>query len=223
MLLFDRLLGRMTKPAMALLIIVLISLTYFYIDKPLAYYFHNLDLRTNLFVLNWITKLGLGIVYIPTFLLFAGYFRYISPNPVAEGRSWFLALCVIIPSLVCVLLKVLLGRARPDLLFSAQLYGFYGIQGHASFWSFPSGHTTVVMGAAYGLSAVFPRQSYAFIGVGLLIAFTRVFLTHHYLSDIMVASYLSLLEVGIIFCIFRRKSWLAPAWDLTFTQFPSKS
>nr|WP_232220646.1 hypothetical protein [Legionella tunisiensis] len=71
------------------------------------------------------------------------------------------------------------------------------------------------MGAALGLSILFPRYFYAFILAGLTIAFSRVFLTHHYLSDVLTASYLTLLEVGILLCILRRKSWLAPVWGHT--------
>jgi len=103
-------------------------------------------------------------------------------------------------------LKVIFGRARPDMLFNDQLYGFYGLQTHAQFWSFPSGHTTTVMGFVFGLCALFPRHCVAFILTGLIVVSTRILLTHHFLSDVLIASYLALLEVGLLYCIMWRKA-----------------
>ena len=117
---------------------------------------------------------------------------------------WFLWLCVLVPSLVCLVLKVLLGRARPDLLFNEHLYGFFGLKTHAPYWSFPSGHTTTVMGFVFGLSVLFPRKCYLFILAGSIVVLSRILLTHHYLSDVMAASYLALLEVGLLFWWSRR-------------------
>lgn len=212
---FDRLLAVMTKPWVAMLYIGFVVLSFLYLDKPIAQYFYSIDLKENLPLLTWLTKLGLGLIYMVGFFVLALFFRYIRQNSEREARAWFLFMCVTIPGVICVFLKALLGRARPDMWFDEQLYGFFGFKTNAYFWSFPSGHTTTVIGAALGLSILFPRYFYAFILAGLTIAFSRVFLTHHYLSDVLTAGYLTLLEVGILLCILRRKSWLAPAWGHT--------
>lgn len=195
---FDRLFAIMTKPSVVVLYIAFIIFSFLYLDQPIAYYFHQVDVRANFPLINWLTKLGLGGLYLIALLLFVLFFRYIRPNKQAEVQAWFVWLCVLLPSLICLVLKILLGRARPDLLFSEQLYGFYGLQKHAPFWSFPSGHTTNIMGLIFGLCVLFPRYCYALLAVGLLIASTRIFLTHHYLSDVLAASYLALIEVGLL-------------------------
>lgn len=212
---FDRLLAVMTKPWVAMLYIGFVALSFFYLDKPIAQYFYAVDLKENLPLLTWLTKLGLGLIYMVGFFVLALFFRYIRQNHEWEARTWFLFMCVTIPGAICVFLKVLLGRARPDMWFDGQLYGFFGFKTNAYFWSFPSGHTTTIIGTALGLSILFPRYFYAFILAGLTVAFSRVFLTHHYLSDVMAACYVTLLEIGILLCILRRKSWLAPAWGRT--------
>lgn len=209
---FNRIFTTMTKPAFAAIYFVLILLSYFYFDPAIASYFHKVDLRTNLPVLNWITKIGIGgLYYIPIFLL-ALFFRYIGRNRLWEARMWFLWLCIAIGGLICSVIKIVAGRARPALLFEDNLYGFYGLQFHAPFWSFPSGHVTTIMSVAFGLSVLFPRGGYTIIFAGFLVSCTRVLLTHHYLSDILAAGYFALLEVGLLLWFLRRKSWLEPAY-----------
>ena len=213
---FDRLFAVMIKPSVVVLYVGLVILSFLYLDQPIANYFHNVDVRTNLSIINWITKLGMGIVYVPALFLLACFFRYQRVNKGWEARSWFLLMCVVIPGSICGFIKVILGRARPDMWFDGQFYGFYGFHSDATFWSFPSGHTSVIMGITLGLSVLFPRHFYTLLLAGLTVASTRIVLTHHYLSDVLSAFYLTVLEIGVLLCILRRKSWLAPALKHTY-------
>ena len=206
---FDKLLAIMIKPWMAISIIGLIILSVWYMDRPIAYYFHMLDLQTHLTILTWFTHLGSNKLYIIPLLLWALFFRYMSPNKTWEARIWFLWLCVLIPSIICILLKILFGRTRPELLFSDHLYGFYFLQRHTLFWSFPSGHATTIMGFVFGLSALLPRYSYWFIFPGLLVVLSRIMLTHHYLSDVIAASYIALLEVTLLYYWLRKRKFFS--------------
>lgn len=209
---FNRLLAIMTKPWFMLSYVGLIVLSFIYFDRPIADYFYYLDVRNHVPLVALITRLGLGIIYLPSLFILGLFFRYIRKNQEWEARAWFLFICVAIPGSICGFLKILFGRARPSLWLHNDVYGFFGLQLHAPFWSFPSGHTTTIMGMVFGLSIVFPRHAYAFLVTGIIVAFSRVLLNQHYLSDILAASYLSILEIGILLCFLRRKSWLAPAW-----------
>lgn len=206
---FDRVLKLMMRPLVAISYLCFIVLSFFYFDKPIAYYFHSLSLKTTLPPIFWITKLGTGAIYMSLFLLLALFFRYIRQNKQWEARSWFLWLCVLIPNIVCGVLKVCLGRARPELLFDHHIFGFYGVHTNQLYWSCPSGHTTTVTGLALGLSILFPRFCYAFLIAGLGVISTRVFLTNHYLSDVMFTGYLTFLEMGFLLFYLRRKNWLS--------------
>lgn len=210
---FNRLLAIMLKPWVLILSIVFLVISYNYIDMPLAAYLHAADLQTTLPILPWLTKLGLGGIYLLGFLAAALFFRYVRKNSVWEARFWFLWCSVVTTSVICVVLKIMLGRARPDMWFQKHDYGFYWFQTKAAYWSFPSGHTSTVMGAAFGLCILFPRHGKAFIAVGLLIALSRVLLTNHYLSDVVSAAILALLEVGLLFGILQKNSWLKSAWQ----------
>jgi membrane-associated phospholipid phosphatase len=211
---FDRLFTLMTKPLVIVLYIGLIISSILYLDVPIATYFFNAGVGENFTFLTYLTKIGLGGIYYPAFFGLALFFRYVHKNPDWEAKFWFLLLCLIIPAITTLILKMSLGRARPTLLLqdSSHFYGFYGFKTSAYFWSFPSGHATTIMSVVLGLCIVFPRYFYALILLGLAVAFSRVLLNHHYLSDVLFAIYLTLIQIGCFLYVLKRKSWLTPAW-----------
>ena len=202
---FQNLRNILLSPWFFAVFMVFIVVCFFFIDQPIALYFQSLDLNETAFWLRWITHLGLGGGYIIGLFLLALCARYILKNREWENKLWFLWLCVIIPSLICVALKFLMGRSRPTLLFNHDMYGFHGFETSAAYWSFPSGHTTTIMGLAFGLCIIFPKRTYSFITAGLIIAVSRVLLTNHFLSDVLIAAYLSFLEVSIILYWMNKK------------------
>lgn len=216
---FEKMFTIMTKPIVIVLYVALIIASILYFDIPIATYFYQLKLRTNYPYIYYFTHVGLGVLYYPLFLGLAVFFRYIHKNYLWESRSWFLFWSLFIPALISLILKMSLGRARPTLLFQdgAHLYGFYGFKTSAYFWSFPSGHVTTIMSVALGLSILFPRHFYALISLGLAVAFSRVLLTYHYLSDVLFAFYLTVLEIGCLLYVLKRKSLLVAAWKPNYS------
>lgn len=186
------------RPWVMLLVILLISILITKIDLPLSEWIYQLHLQQSMPWLIPLTNLGLGIVYMGLLAVIALCFQFIFHQPRYARRTWFLWWSATIPSLVCVVLKISLGRARPDLWFSSHLYGFYGFHSSALYWSFPSGHTSTIMGLMFGLSVLFPRYCLLFIVAGLCIAFSRLLLTQHYLSDVLFATYLACVLIGRI-------------------------
>ncbi len=209
---FDRLLKTMLQPWIAASYVGFTVLSFFYFDKPIAYFFNGFALLKTLPLLKLIAAIGINKIYIVGLFLLFMFFRYIRRDKEWEARLLFLWLCVLVSSLICFVLKVLLSRARPELLFDNQLYGFYGMQLNPKFWSFPSGHTTTITSLAFGLCIVFPRHCYAFLLTGLLILSTRIFLSKHYLSDVMLTSFLTLLEVRLLLSLLHRRAWLTSVY-----------
>ncbi|MFW2561414.1 phosphatidylglycerophosphatase, partial [Legionella sp. S2E2] len=64
---FVRLLAVMTKPWVAMLSIGFVVLSFLYLDKPIAQYVYSIDLKDNLPLLTWLTKRGLGLIYMVGF------------------------------------------------------------------------------------------------------------------------------------------------------------
>jgi len=208
MITFDRLFAVARKPWVVLCFLGLLIFSMFYLDKPVAYYFHSVEFMQSLYWIRWLTRLGWVTMYLVIFLVLGLFFRYVYRNKTYEDRSWFLWFCIFIPNIICVVLKIILGRARPDQFFKYKLYGFYGYHTNTVYWSFPSGHTTTIMGLMFGLSILFPKHWFYWILTGLLVVFSRILLTYHYLSDVMAGTYLTLIEVGIILYVVRRKRLL---------------
>lgn len=206
---FERLFFLMKKPWFIVFYIMLIILTYQFADKAIAEYFHQFDLRTYGKPLLLITTLGKWILYAPLFILAGLFFRYVRKNPINEHRAWFLLACLLLTNIFSFVLKISLSRSRPDLLFNENLFGFYWFKLNNLYWSFPSGHSITMGSLAAGLSILFPKYFYAFLGLALLVIMTRVFLYFHYLSDVMAGFYLSMLIVGFFAESLKKKQCCA--------------
>lgn len=209
----ERFFAVMMKPWVGLLYLCLLVVSYVYWDQSIAYYFHELDVGAKFPVIKLITLFGLGGVCMLPPLILALYCRFMAHNKNWEVKFWFLFLSTFIPSMLCLVFKTLFGRARPSMLFNEHIYGFFGFKTQAAYWSCPSGHTSSIMGLVFGLSLLFPRYFYAFILTGLIVATSRIMLTNHYLSDVLTAAYLALVEVGILVWWLKRKALLIYADD----------
>jgi membrane-associated phospholipid phosphatase len=201
----ERLFTFLTKPWVMLSYVSLIFLSYFYIDQPLALWIASLNLKNFLVYIKAITIFGTYEFYLVALLGLAIFFQYGYRQQLWGNRFWFLWLCVLISNLICGILKVLVGRARPELLFKSHEYGFYGFQHHASYWSFPSGHTITIMSLVFALSILFPVYGWLYIMTGFVIACSRILLAKHYLSDVLVAMYLALVNVHVLYIRFFKK------------------
>lgn len=204
MIAFERLFVFMSKPRNILGALLMVLIAYYWIDRSLAIWVFNHHFQEKLFFLKGLTLLGGHILVISILVAIALFFRYVKPKQLWEERAWFLSICVLVPNLIALVLKVFLGRARPDLFFQEGLYGFFGFQTQSVYWSCPSGHTTTIMALAFGLSILFPKRTFAFIIVALCIAATRIFLLKHFMSDVMTASFLALIEIGLIEWVIKR-------------------
>lgn len=196
---FEQLFSVMTKPWVVLSFLGLIIISFLYIDQSITIAAHDAQLEAQFPWLVLLTKFGKKSAYLIVIVLVALTSRLVFKNRYWECRAWFLLICLLFSNLVCLVIKVAMGRARPDLFFSEHLYGFFGPHKNQLYWSFPSGHTTTVMALMFGLSALFPRYMIGFILFGALVAASRVMLLQHYLSDVLMASYLALIEVGFLY------------------------
>jgi membrane-associated phospholipid phosphatase len=194
---FERLYQLIKKPWFIASYAVLVILAYLYADKAIAQSLYEHSLREHATILKMLTYLGQWTIYLLLFTLMGVYFRYIKKNAIYEMRSWYLLACIALCNSVGFTLKILLSRARPDLLFQDNLFGFYWLQLNDLYWSFPSGHSITVGAIAAGLGVLFPRCFYAVFALACCVIMTRVLLYFHYLSDVMTGVYLSLLIVGV--------------------------
>lgn len=192
---------------------ILIIIAYFFWDRPVALFFHQLVLSSHMDLLvHAINDLGLGWIYVfglPV-AAFISLTRFKKPH--MTTIFVFLWACVLFSGIICDILKMVLGRARPELFFSQDLYGFFWFQFNMDsyYWSFPSGHTTVITAIMAGLSAIKPRYTFFFMAIALIICSMRIVLTQHYISDVMAAIYLAIFSVNKLHAFYQKKRYNLP-------------
>lgn len=206
---FDRLFRSMTKPWVLISYVLLVILSFLYFDKPIAQGVHSLNLSQGLILLKALSWIGLSKVYLIGLPVLALVLRYALKNKQSAYQTWFVWLCVFIPDLIAVGLKFIFGRARPELLFDNQMYGFHWFKHGHLYHSFPSGHTTTIMGFVFGLCIIMPRYRRLFLCLGVTVGLSRILLLQHYMSDVLTAAYLALIEVWMIQRVLQR---YAPKW-----------
>jgi len=110
-------------------------------------------------------------------------------------RCAFIGSAIALSGTMVVLVKVLLGRARPNEFLKAGEYGFQPFSFEHHYHSFPSGHAATSVALTGALAVLFPRLRWPLLLLGVGMAFIRVVITAHYLSDFVAGCYLGMLGV----------------------------
>ena len=105
-------------------------------------------------------------------------------------------------------LKLVIGRARPDLLAEYGAYSLTPFTGDNLFESFPSGHSTAA-GAFFGAFAMLtPQLRPLFLILALMIGISRVIVGAHYPSDVAAGLLLGLWAAMMMAFLFAREGWV---------------
>lgn len=174
-----------------------ILLSIFFVDRPIAYFFHDADenLRD---VFRVITRFGEGEAYLIISAILFATLRIAAMLTrdaerarrflLAAHRALFVFLALAAAGLVTDLAKVTFGRARPKLLFLDHIYGFTWGATRADLWSFPSGHATTIMALMTALWLLWPRALPACLIAAFLVCVSRIIITAHYFSDVLAGA-----------------------------------
>lgn len=218
LVLYRRSRRRLARPAAALglagfgtAVAVTVSAEDF--DRPAALYFHHFGPGIHE-LFDLITRLGLGYGYLTVFALAFAALHWGGAlprlRPVAlPMRAWsavpaFLFAAVAVSGLATDLLKVMIGRTRPKLLFAAHLYGFDGFALRPDHWSFPSGHTATIVSLAAALYRLWPRHVLFYVLVAAIVGIGRVVVGAHYPSDVLAGAFVALVTTRLLAWQFAR-------------------
>lgn len=130
-----------------------------------------------------ITSLGnAGAIWIILSLAFVTILRK------KYGKAgWSMAIGLVLSLIMCnLIMKNAFARVRPfdvDPTFE----NLFGIFDGIDDWSFPSGHTSASFAAAAALFMWKKKEGIAALVLATVIAFTRLYLTVHYPSDVLVS------------------------------------
>lgn len=188
--------------ATSALFLVLI-LSFFYLDIPAALWFHRFDGTSSYRFFKLISLLGESQWYLAGGLLL--YLALRKKKPAASATGLLLFSSVAFSGLSADIIKVLLGRARPKLYFKEALYGFDFLHVEHAWISFPSGHSATAFSVAWTLSLAFPQYRPLFLAIAVLIAFSRIATTQHYLSDVLAGALLGAASTAFLYHRYFRK------------------
>jgi membrane-associated phospholipid phosphatase len=100
-------------------------------------------------------------------------------------RIGFVFLAVGVPGLIVSIVKRFIGRVRPS---PAGPFAYEPFHWRPDFASLPSGHTTTVFATLVAVGALFPRARPFLWDFALLVAVSRIAVTAHFVSDVIVGA-----------------------------------
>ena len=195
--------------------LLLIVLSYFFLDIPVGHYCKGLS-KSIVDFFGIVTEFGISTWYlVGSFTLFL-FYRFFQRRPIYAHRALFLFSSIVVSGIVSNLLKVLIGRYRPEMFFERGLYGinffnfsFFNFSHGLN--SFPSGHTATTFSLAWALPLFFPRTRIPLLCFAVMVGASRVIITSHYLSDALGGAYVGIMSVlflkEIIGSLDRKFSW----------------
>lgn len=204
--------------------LLLIVLSYFFIDKSISLYFieHADTYKT---FGKEISRLGESHWYIAIALIGILYYKFIKTNELYKQRFLFLLYANIFSGLISVISKMLIGRLRPwKLENGGDDFGFllsqnpnfsfleninYQIemlvQNSTHYSSFPSGHTTTSLTVFTVVMILFPKQYYLWIPITLIAVSARILANDHFISDVLAGVLLGTLSTLFIYSKMKEK------------------
>ena len=181
-------------------VILLCVISYIFSDIQVAVWFHTHNNSWTDDVFNIITDIGESQWYLVAGIVLFAVFR--KTNPFRAYSGLYLFMSVAVSGISADIIKYIAGRARPILYFSQHLYGFNCFHYDYEWISFPSGHAATAFSAAIVLTILYPRWRILFLFSGALIAFSRILLTQHYVSDVIAGSFLGITTSILLYNLY---------------------
>jgi membrane-associated phospholipid phosphatase len=125
--------------------------------------------------------LGIGLTLLAAVASLARRGTELPPEPLRNFRSVLVLVVgsVALSGILANLAKNVIGRMRPSSAPDAEVLEFAMLTFRAGWAAFPSGHATTATACAVALAICFPRQSLAWLSIGLVAALSRAFLGVH--------------------------------------------
>jgi len=194
--------------------VVLMSiLSYLYVDRPAIDWFRTFDRDIHL-LFKSIARLGRAEYWsVPSGLAFGALWLSAKLERFADVKdrlmAWsmlplFVFISISLTGIVVKLMKITFGRLRPMYHYSFDDYGFAWFSFDASLQSFPSGHAVTMATFLAALNFITPRYRTVYVGLGAVVILARALETAHYLSDVLVGTYIAIIMTAWMQRVFLR-------------------
>ena len=119
-------------------------------------------------------------------------------------QSVFVFIAVALSGIFTLIVKGIVGRARPYLYDTEGSFGFNPFSYESIYASWPSGHTTTAFAFAVAIIILAPRLKYILLPLATLAAYSRMAVDAHYLADVIMGTTVGTIGAILIY------QWLAP-------------
>lgn len=158
-----------------------------------------------------ITDLGssgwMAIVLISLWAVSSILARITPENPrwkLLARQSVYVFSAVALTGIFTMIVKAIVGRARPYLFESQGPFGFDPFVIQSSYASWPSGHTTTAFAFVVAIVLLVPRTKCILLPFAVLAGYSRMAVDAHYLADVIMGSTIGTVGAILVF------QWLAP-------------
>ena len=187
--------------------VLIYALLYLYLDIPLAYAAKSLEGSFLFIASTYVTYIGdnkIWTILIVISFSLIGIQTYRNKTLTVHSiKMGYVFLSILAAIFVGAIIKILLARYRPEMLFEYGLYGFHYFSLKDMYHSTPSGHSLCMFAAYTSLSILFRRYTILFFTIAIMVVITRLILTKHYLSDVVLGAYIGTMSALIINHIFQ--------------------
>ena len=189
-----------------------------WIDRPIADFFHEHGAALQPFF-DTVQRFGLGYPWLIlaalafVLLRWGGELKRFRPRAAAMRANAFIPgfifVAVFSAGLAVDVLKILVGRTRPKLLFADGTYDVTWFGLRADHWSFPSGHAATAAALMTALWCLWPRPLWLYVAGAALVAASRVITGQHFLSDVIAGAAIGIIVTRAI------AAWMLRQRDIT--------
>ncbi len=162
---------------------------YFNVDIPLNDYVIAHRSQSVATVFYYITLLGDAKYSYPVIVILfvVGFFVH---KPAFKWKTRFAFYSMLGASVFVNIGKFTIGRSRPKLWIYEGKTAFnpFPLGNTYDYASMPSGHTQVSFTVALILCILFPKYRYLFVFIAIIIGFSRVMVSAHWLSDVVMGA-----------------------------------
>jgi undecaprenyl-diphosphatase len=117
--------------------------------------------------------------------------RLIPENPrwnLLGRQSVYVFVAVALPGIFTMIVKGIVGRARPYLFDTEGPFGFNPLSYESIYASWPSGHTTTAFAFAVAITLLAPRLKWIMLPLAALAGYSRMVVDAHYLADVIMGT-----------------------------------
>ena len=209
----------------AVVTIVATAVAITWLDEPLALYLHGFA-KTGWFrFFVRVTDLANGFIWysfaaimIAITLARSRFTPAAMPQPkfAQHIRAWaFMVVAMATSGVVLNLIKVLVGRERPRVLFADGDAAYTPFTFDIDASSFPSGHTQSICAAMLALAFIFPPARYLCLIVAVAVSASRVIIGAHYLGDVIGGAFVGIAAVILWRAWFEKKGVSVTLTEIT--------